>query len=411
MRRRNYISFHFLLLSLVLLTGCSKTNWYENFREKEKSPFGTYILRNEIGNLFDQSDIEYLDRNIYDYISEGYLLEAEPYANYICIKRSAYKLTKQEYEEVLKFAALGNHVFFSLNYFDEDLQKMLEIETKNLDAQVFSIENLRSLQGQLELSNSTFKDTIFSYDRNLRRHYFSKYNSKRTAVLGTQEIDGKTQPNFLKVYHGKGAVYVHTQPIAFTNYYMLKATKVYAENVLSYLPDNTVIWDPMIRSSKYNANKSEDKTSVFKFFWQHEPLQWSLYVAFFGLLLFMIFNARRKQRAIPEITPLKNSTVEFTHTIANLYFKEEDHKNAVAKKIQFFLEKIRTKYFISTNNLNEAFIETLASKSGNDIQKTRYLIRTIISLDKKSECTSEELIRLNILIENFLNPNTHGRNK
>lgn len=395
----------------MLLTSCSKTNWYENFREKEKSPFGAYIITNEIENLFEGNDVERLDRNIYDYISEGYLLEAEPYANYICIKRSAYKLTAKEYKELLKFVKLGNYVFFSLNNFDKSFQKMLEIETKNLDEEKYSIESLKALNGKVQLKNTTFKDTIFTYDRNLRRHYFSKYNPKRTVVLGTQQVDGKKQPNFLKVYHGKGAIYIHTQPIAFTNYYMLKGNEAYAENVLSYLPDHTILWDPMKKSSKYNKEKPKDKTSVFKFFWQHEPLQWSLYVAFFGLILFMLFNARRKQRAIPEVTPLKNSTVEFTHTIANLYMKEEDHKNAVTKKIQFFLEKIRTKYFINTNNLDEAFIEKLASKSGNDIQQTRYLIRTLLSLNKKSVCTSDELIRLNILIENFLNPNTHGRNK
>ena len=45
---------------------------------------------------------------------------------------------------------------------------------------------------------------------------------------------------------------------------------------------------------------------------------------FFSLLLFMRFNARRKQRPIPIIEPLKNSTVEFTHTIANLYLKEKE---------------------------------------------------------------------------------------
>ena len=124
-----------------------------------------------------------------------------------------------------------------------------------------------------------------------------------------------------------------------------------------------------------------------------------------------VFNSRRKQRPIPVIEPLKNSTVAFTHTIANLYLKEQDHKNLVDKKIMFFLEKVRTRYLIDTHNLNSSFMEKLALKSGNELANTKYLINTIISLNKKSECSEEELIVLNKMIENFFKNNEYGSTK
>jgi hypothetical protein len=52
--------------------------------------------------------------------------------------------------------------------------------------------------------------------------------------------------------------------------------------------------------------------------------------------------------------------------------------------------------------LNANFIEKLAAKSGNEIQKTKYLINTILTLNKKTACSEEELIVLNKMIENFL---------
>jgi hypothetical protein len=117
----------------------------------------------------------------------------------------------------------------------------------------------------------------------------------------------------------------------------------------------------------------------------------------------MLFNARRKQRAIPIINPLENTTVAFTQTIASLYLKEEDHKNVADKKIAFFLEKVRTKYLLNTANLNKDFIQHLAAKSGNEIENTNYLINTIITLHKRSECSKEELLILHKMIENFFN--------
>jgi len=150
------------------------------------------------------------------------------------------------------------------------------------------------------------------------------------------------------------------------------------------------------------TNRDNDKKdSIFKFFLGHPSLTWFLFVSLFGLLLFMLFNARRKQRAVPIIKPLQNSTVEFAHTIANLYLKEADHKNLVDKKITYFLEKIRDKYLIDTNNLNSQFIEKLALKSNNDLASTKYLINTIIALNKKTECTDVELMVLNNMIEKF----------
>jgi hypothetical protein len=167
------------------------------------------------------------------------------------------------------------------------------------------------------------------------------------------------------------------------------------------LPSSTLFWDPHIKKSEYSKQPDTDNTSVFKFFLQHETLTWFLFVSLAGVLLFMLFNARRKQRAIPVIHPLENTTVAFTQTISSLYLKEEDHKNLVDKKIAFFLEQVRSKYLLNTNNLNKDFIQHLAAKSDNKIQNTKYLINTIITLHKRSECSEEELLGLHKMIDNF----------
>ncbi len=401
------------LFSLLLFAQCQPTNWHENYREKEKSPFGTHIIFNESENLFNTSEKEVLKQNILDYLIVNYQQEEADFGNYICIKFAANKLSESGINELLRFVYKGNDAFISLNYFSQELQNLLDFSTENLDEKVFSPVNLKEFGGDLSLNNTDFKQHNFSFDRNLRRHYFTSFNEDKTIVLGTQEISASiNEPNFIKIYHGKGAIYLHTQPIAFTNYYLLdKENYKYAENVLSYLPDRKILWDPQIKHADYSPkDSSDDRESVFKFFMQNPSLKWSLYVFLFGLLLFMAFNARRKQRPIPIIDELKNSSVEFTHTIANLYLKENDHKNTIDKKILYFLEKIRRRYLIETSNLNKDFIKKLASKSGNTFERTNYLINTIIALNKKSIGTKDELYRLNKLIENFFNSNNHGRN-
>lgn len=390
-----------LILSLLFLISCDKTNWSENYREKEKSPFGTYIVYNEAKNLFDDEEIVFLKDNFYDYLFKNYDTIKEDFGNYICIKNNVNKLPEDGITDLLSFVYDGNNAFISLNYFNDNLKEKLEITTNNLDRDLFSIEDLKTLKGKFFLKDKSFKKDSFAFDRNIRRHYFTTYNENKTIVLGTSQVDEEKVPNFLKIYHGKGAVYVHTNPVVFTNYNLLKGKEKYAEHLLSYLPKSTIFWDTQIKYSKYSNKRDDDQQSIFKFFLQHKTLTWFLFVSLAGVLLFMLFNARRKQRAIPVIHPLENTTVAFTQTISSLYLKEQNHKNLVDKKIRYFLEKVRTKYLLNTTNLNKNFIQNLAAKSGNEIRNTKYLINTIITLNKKSECTQEELLVLHKMIVNF----------
>ena len=77
-----------LLLFFLLLTGC-KTDWSENFSEKKKSPFGTYILHNEVSELFDDSEVTLLKKNIHDYLNtEG--IDSINTKNYILVLFISY---------------------------------------------------------------------------------------------------------------------------------------------------------------------------------------------------------------------------------------------------------------------------------------------------------------------------------
>jgi hypothetical protein len=116
----------------------------------------------------------------------------------------------------------------------------------------------------------------------------------------------------------------------------------------------------------------------------------------------MIFNAKRKQRVIPIIKPLENTTVDFTKTIGNLYFQEGNHDTIMEKKIIYFLEKLRQDYLIDTQNLDEDFIKKVQQKTGKDttiIEKAVLLIKRQRKTFKSSEA---DLIELNSVLEKIL---------
>ena len=76
----------------------------------------------------------------------------------------------------------------------------------------------------------------------------------------------------------------------------------------------------------------------------------------------MVFEMKRKQRIIPVINPLANTTLEFVGTIGDLYYQSAEHKNIAEKRIHFLMDQIRAKYWINTDKLDEIFIQTLSPK-------------------------------------------------
>jgi hypothetical protein len=115
---------------------------------------------------------------------------------------------------------------------------------------------------------------------------------------------------------------------------------------------------------------------------------------------FMIFNAKRKQRIVPIINPLPNTTVDFTKTIGNLYYQEGDHTTIIDKKIIYFLERVRNEYLMDTTKLDADFVKKLHQKSGKDyfiIEKAVFLINN----HRKSPHTSieDDLVEINKALE------------
>ncbi|MGI9526286.1 MAG: DUF4350 domain-containing protein, partial [Weeksellaceae bacterium] len=123
------------------------------------------------------------------------------------------------------------------------------------------------------------------------------------------------------------------------------------------------------------------------------------YTMLAGVILFIIFNAKRRQRIVPVIEPNKNMSADFVKTIGNLYLQEGNYKDMAHKKATYFLNKARTDLFIDTHALDEVFWRRVKLKTGaseKDIQEVIPLIEK--ALHPQAPVQESELIRLNELL-------------
>jgi hypothetical protein len=225
-------------------------------------------------------------------------------------------------------------------------------------------------------------------------NYFGRFDSTRTSIITENDFQ---QAVTIRTRWGKGNFILNCTPLAFTNIYTLKGNNnEFVSKSFSYLPAEDVHW-----SEYYSIGRREVSTPL-RFILTHEPLAWAYYLSVVSLLLFMIFEAKRKQRSIPVIPRLENTSLEFVGTIGNLYFQREDHKNISEKKILFFFDQVRTRYNVNPTTPGETFILALAKKSGHPEAEVHQLFQRIESIRKQLEITPAELIELNTSLEKFM---------
>lgn len=386
-----YIGILFLILVGIVLVDANRPkpiNWRKSFSLKEKIPFGMYVFNQEKEAVFENQKVIQFSETPYEYFDErfNYIDTTYNVQGTFFYVNGRFDLDEESITELFYFAEHGNTIFLSCENFPISLRDSLN----------FKIKYSNFIEDSVAVKINRFQKETSILNREANNLYFEEIDSIAT-VLGSQSNGNNTEDkiNFIKVPYGKGAFILHTQPIVFTNYYLLKDNYRYCENVLSYLPKNDIFW----KVKRYDGNNLEQ--SPLRFIFSQPALKYAWLFAMYGLLVFMLFNAKRRQRVIPINIPLKNTTVEFTKTIGNLYYQERDHLNIIDKKIIFFLEKIRNDYYLDTFNLDESFVNKLSQKTGKNKTEVNELISFIKKLRTQTSASEEDIINLNKKIEKF----------
>ena len=305
-------------------------------------------------------------------------------------------LQQTDVDEMLNYVGKGNRLFIAASYIDEKLLDTLHTQPKyngNELLMMFDVKNadeMRRTAVQLKDTayNANNKYGFFYYPL---LDYFKTIDSSATTILG---LNDRSKPNFIAIKYGDGIVFLHLHPEVFSNYFLLKENnKEYFEKVLSYMNSdrNHVYWDDYYRRGLAEGKKNGSSLKVFM---KYPPLKWALLIAVFTLLLFVLMGIKRRQRVIPVTVPNTNSSVSFAEAIGRLYLQKKDHHNIVHKITTYFLEKVRTRYYLNTSHINAEFISSLARKSNVPEEHVKSTFQFIQQLQEATTISDSELMEL-----------------
>ncbi|MEP6845040.1 MAG: DUF4350 domain-containing protein [Panacibacter sp.] len=378
-----------VLLVLYLIVQLNKPkefDWTPTLTSKDKNPFGAFVLHEQLKQLFPTSNIQSHRIPIYNVLHNKF----ESNSAYILLT-SAFLPGKTDISEMLEYVSNGNIIMFSAFNTEKKL-----LDTLGLELQQFS--------GLMDTDSTTINfvspsiqsNNYYGFKRSTIDGYFSKIKKKDSSVvLGIRK---DSLPNFVKVQYGAGFFLVHAAPLCFSNYFLLyKSNKEYTAKALSYIPADiaTIHWD------EYYKLGREGASTPLRFFLSDTFLRWALWLSVAALLIYVLFQMKRRQRIIPVIEPVRNTTLDFVDTVSSVYYSQHDNNSIANKKIQFWFDHIRQRYYLSSQNTDDNFVQQLARKSG----VVKELIETILHHIKRAEAqpkvTDQLLVELSGSIDEF----------
>jgi hypothetical protein len=377
-----------LLLIIYIVAEANKpkpVDWRVTLSKDDKNPYGGYIVYHLLKDIFPGTVIQSHRTPVYDQIN-NYRDNSSAYL----LLSSQFNLSGTDFEEMKDYIKRGNYIFTSSLNFKKSFTDTLGFKT-------FSrVSILKQDSTSINFVNPLLKsEKNYVFNKSTIDEYFLSFDTARTLILG---VNNDGQPNFIKIDYGAGAFFIHAAPLCFSNYFMMyKDNAEYTAKALSYVPKEvkTIYWDEYYKLGPGGA------ATPLRFFLSNEFLRWALRLAIIGLLIYALFEMKRRQRVIPVIERLRNTTLDFIKTVSSVYFNQKDNNSIASKKVNYFLEYVRHRFYLQTQQIDENFIQQLSRKSGVEKTDVEYLVKLLDEVNSGYAVSDKLLLKLNHQIEIF----------
>lgn len=374
-----FIVLILILISVFEVMKPKQIDWRFTLEQKDKIPYGTYVLFNTINDIFPEKKIFINKKTTWELTKE----ENESKKNYIYISK-LFQIDKLETLTLLDLAEKGNIIFISSHNFSRKFSDTLNFKT-GWSALYDTVSNFNFYNGKLK------RNTPYIFTKSAS---FISFNQIDTANCEILAFDKGKNVIFFRQQYGNGYFYISTCPEVFTNYAVITEKNYeFAYKMLSYLPVRNTVWD------EYYKPYRKSKKTALSFLLEERSLKTGYYLLLFTTLLFVFFTAKRKQRIIPIIKPYENKTLEFVKTISGLYYKAKNHKDIALKRFIYLNKFLQNKYNVNLSDTDNVNLQKTAQKIGVETDLLKKFLSYLTKINNLEDISSETLISFNKIIE------------
>jgi hypothetical protein len=408
------------ILGLFIYMGQSREkrfDWTETYKEDSKEPYGSFVTHEILKSYFSNQQFKDLKTPLSIALPNPDSTSAS--GNYVFIGDGFYADTN-DINRLLRFIGGGNKAYIAANALPNYLLE-----------EVFRDSCLDDDEGTYNHFRNDWNDTAYftlkhpqlvenkaliyakKIGKNIVPSSWSYLDTLRgECVEGVKDLTplgyiNSEHINFARLNYGKGTIYIHTNPLIYTNFFMLDPNSVrYASKTFSHLQAGTIYWDTKNKTSREvvermnGSNAKKDKKSPLKYILEQPALRWAWFI-FLGLIaIYLIFAAKRRQRIIPVLEDKSNTSLDFIQTIGNMYFTQGEHIRLCDMMLKQFQTFVRERYHLASREMDEAFMYALAIRS--DVPQER--IKRIVGFEHRiyiNSVTENDMVEFHQLLNNF----------
>jgi hypothetical protein len=371
----------------MLFTG-DKYNWSEwdssvAYQEKEKEPYGlsafSVLLKASLDNRLEeinQSGLAALEKYPANTTTYAFVGE-QPFYDSIEVAR------------LLTFVQKGGRAFISYNQLTDLVEdtvfqrNICDITSSYYEYHHNTFDSIASCQLYKNDQLSPLVDYALYFKEKKVYYQWRLIPTNQLCKSVAWQKKGQYKDgniNFAAIKYGNGIFLLHTTPIAFTNVHLIRPeTRPYTEGVLAELNTEHILYDTYaktdearIKATKRAKGVKTMRDSGILSTMLREPALAFAWFLFLGLVgLFLIFGAKREQRMIPVIPPMRNQSLRFVQSLSSLQFRQQNFKSICKQDMRFFLNTVRDRCNIAipmhangTVSYSESLIQQIAKSSG-----------------------------------------------
>lgn len=354
----------------------SSSNWKVDLSLDNKNPYGLYAFR-EL-TIADGRFTEFNDYSDYKLLDSIVLLDS----SMMMFIGLDFMFTDEEVDLLLKSVEYGSDFFLST----EKIPPYVLNKLFNTNSLTF----IPKIKAPHKINGKQY-DLYYFYENDTLTEIWDLFQNKhledQTKVLST--LFGR--PNYIEIPYGLGKIFLHLNPVVFTNVQVLKKDgKSYLKEVLKTLDKPHIQW---LSFAKYepieydpNDDEFEKDHSLLSELFKHPAFRWGFILAVFGLILYLLFRSKRRRPIIPAVEDNKNTGFSYVDTLAGIYYNK-DHGDKMLKIMRRnFYSAVEDHFYIDIAKREDRKpLIALSKKSNIPLDEIEQLIKFLEVTTKVSD--------------------------
>ena len=377
-------------------------NWVRKFQLFDKDPYGLYLFNTLLTAHLDTGKTLQV---VPDWIALDTLVPKKEKSTLV-FTGSNFGLQNNEFDSILKRVEEGCDLLLSYHQLTDNLNQRL-FEKYELTYDYADSVKVFTEKAQFTMISVFQNDTVAR-----QWNAFAEVKPKDTLFRVLSSF--MELPDLLMIRHGKGTIYLHTNPEFFFNYQLKRRDGFrYAGYLISKLsPEREVFLLELGRLADNYGTQDTDQQdgtegkvddSYLQFLLKSPALVTAMGLIVLGLILFVLFRARRMRPIIPYLPRKKNMSMAFADTITSIYLSKQNPYGLLHLQKKNFMDAIHRHYYLDLGrNLEdrERLITALSQKSGVPEQEILVILQ-LLETTEASRVNEDYIARVSRLQYEF----------